>query len=72
MLTSGFFELVVNERTEAWRAEAVRLLEELADPLDWIVDQRERHATIYTSSGRPIELRREAGSWVIVILGDPP
>ncbi len=47
-------------------AEVMRLLEDTADRLDLDVERRGNQARVRTTSGREIELVREAGEWRVV------
>lgn len=60
---AGLLSLLTRDERTSWEAALGRIIESTADPLDWETDIRGDEATVRTTGGGVILLRRESGRW---------
>lgn len=60
---TGLLSLLTREERATWEATFGRIIESTADPLDWETQIRGDEASVRTTGGGVIILRREAGRW---------
>lgn len=60
---AGLLSLLTREERANWEATFGRIIESTADPLDWETQIQGDEASVRTTGGDVIILRREAGRW---------
>lgn len=60
---AGLLALLSRQERASWEAAFGKLVDDTADPLDWETEIRGDEATVRTTGGGLIILRRESGRW---------
>lgn len=68
----GLLSLLTREERASWEAALGSVIESTADPLDWETEIAGDEATVRTSGGGVIVLRRESGRWRVQDIRQPP
>lgn len=68
---AGLLMLLTREERTGWEAAFGRIIESTADPLDWETEIRGDEATVRTTGGGVIVLRRESGRWRVQDIREP-